>query len=80
MKKARQFVAAVLALACTACGGSKNGGDQGPSGADQEKGYIELCTEPYFAPYEYVDPNKSGEDQYRAWTLRWPDTSPTSSA
>ena len=35
----------------------------------KEKGYIELCTEPYFAPYEYVDPNKSGEDQYQGMDI-----------
>ena len=81
MKKAMAILlAAVLALACTACGGSKNGETKDRLAQIKEKGYIELCTEPYFAPYEYVDPNKSGEDQYRAWTLRWPGTSPTRSA
>ena len=31
----------------------------------KEKGCIELCTEPYFAPFEYVDPNQSGDAQYQ---------------
>ena len=60
MKKAMAILlAAVLALACTACGGSKNGETKDRLAQIKEKGYIELCTEPYFAPYEYVDPNKS---------------------
>ena len=70
MKKAMAILlAAVLALACTACGGSKNGETKDRLAQIKEKGYIELCTEPYFAPYEYVDPNKSGEDQYQGCLL-----------
>ena len=30
----------------------------------KEKGYIEFCTEPYWAPNEFIDPNKSGDEQY----------------
>lgn len=63
----KKFFAMVLALAmilsCAACGGSSKGkGDL----LDEIKaqGYIELCTEPYFAPYEFVDPSKSGDAQY----------------
>ena len=53
--------AAIMLLSCTACGSS--------SSADllteiKEQGYIELCTEPYFAPYEFVDPSKTGEEQF----------------
>lgn len=51
-----------MILSCAACGGSKGKGDL----LDEIKaqGYIELCTEPYFAPYEFVDPSKSGDAQY----------------
>ncbi len=28
------------------------------------RGYIEVATEPYFAPYEFIDPSKKGEEQY----------------
>ena len=53
MKKAMAILlAAVLALACTACGGSKNGETKDRLAQIKEKAYIELCTEPYFAPYE----------------------------
>lgn len=30
----------------------------------KEKGYIEFCTEPYWAPNEFIDPTKSGDEQY----------------
>lgn len=29
-----------------------------------ERGYIEVATEPYFAPYEFIDPSKKGNEQY----------------
>ena len=29
-----------------------------------ERGYIEVATEPAFAPNEFVDPTKTGDDQY----------------
>lgn len=29
-----------------------------------KRGYIEVATEPSFAPNEFIDPNKSGDDQY----------------
>lgn len=29
-----------------------------------KKGYIEVATEPYFAPYEFIDPAKQGDDKY----------------
>ena len=30
----------------------------------KEKGYIDFCTEPYWAPNEFIDPSKSGDEQY----------------
>ena len=63
----KKFFAMLLALAmilsCAACGGSsKAKGDLLEE--IKAQGYIELCTEPYFAPFEFVDPSKTGEDQY----------------
>ena len=63
----KKFFAMVLALAmilsCAACGGSsKAKGDLLEE--IKAQGYIELCTEPYFAPFEFVDPSKTGDDQY----------------
>ena len=71
MKKkiAALSMAACMAASVTACGGSKNGETKDRLAQIKEKGYIELCTEPYFAPYEYVDPNKSGEDQYQGMDI-----------
>lgn len=64
MKKIFALVLALaMILSCAACGGSsKSKGDL----LDEIKaqGYIELCTEPYFAPYEFVDPSKTGDAQY----------------
>lgn len=64
MKKIFAMVLALaMILSCAACGGSsKSKGDL----LDEIKaqGYIELCTEPYFAPYEFVDPSKTGDAQY----------------
>lgn len=30
----------------------------------KERGYITMATEPYFAPNEFIDPNKTGDEQY----------------
>ena len=65
MKKIVTFLlAAILALGCTACGSSGSAKSDRLSQI-KEKGCIELCTEPYFAPFEYVDPNQSGDAQYQ---------------
>lgn len=69
MKKIIAFLlAAILVLGCTACGSKKDEGNDRLAQI-KEKGYIELCTEPYFAPFEYVDPTKTGDDQYQGMDL-----------
>ena len=69
MKKMIAFLlAAILVLGCTACG-SKKDEDNDRLAQIKEKGYIELCTEPYFAPFEYVDPTKTGDDQYQGMDM-----------
>ncbi len=69
MKKIVAFLlAAVLVLGCTACGSKKDEGNDRLTKI-KEKGYIELCTEPYFAPFEYVDPTKTGDEQYQGMDL-----------
>ena len=69
MKKIIAFLlTAVLALGCTACGSQKDE-NQDRLAQIKEKGYIELCTEPYFAPFEYVDPTKTGDDQYQGMDM-----------
>ena len=61
---------ATLALACTACGSSNSSAENTDLLAQiQDKGYIEMCTEPYFAPFEYVDPTQSGDAQYQGMDI-----------
>ena len=64
MKKIFAIVLALaMILSCAACGGSsKAKGDLLEE--IKAQGYIELCTELYFAPFEFVDPSKTGDDQY----------------
>lgn len=63
MKKIFALVLALaMILSCAACGSSKAKDDLLEE--IKAQGYIELCTEPYFAPYEFVDPSKTGDDQY----------------
>lgn len=61
-------MAAVMMLCCTACG-SKKEEAKDRLAQIREKGYIELCTEPYFAPYEFIDPTKTGDDQYQGMDI-----------
>ena len=69
MKKIIAFLlAAILVLGCTACGSKKDEGNDRLAQI-KEKGYIELCTEPYFAPFEYVDPTKTGDNQYQGMDM-----------
>ena len=64
MKKIFAIVLALaMILSCAACGGSSKAKDD-LLAEIKAQGYIELCTEPYFAPYEFVDPSKTGDDQY----------------
>ena len=60
---------ATLALACTACGSNSSAENADLLAQIQDKGYIEMCTEPYFAPFEYVDPTQSGDAQYQGMDI-----------
>ncbi|MDY0234809.1 MAG: transporter substrate-binding domain-containing protein [Gudongella sp.] len=55
------------ALMLTGCAGTDSGQEvEGKNRLEQiiERGYIEVATEPYFAPYEFIDPSKEGNEQY----------------
>jgi polar amino acid transport system substrate-binding protein len=62
--------AAVIAMVLfiTGCGGTQGNGNG--SDADNRleaivaRGYLEVIMEPYFAPFEYIDPTKAGDAQY----------------
>ncbi|MBQ3077878.1 MAG: amino acid ABC transporter substrate-binding protein [Clostridia bacterium] len=60
---------ALLALPLTACSSSDEGegGENEPANrleAIQQRGYLEVATEPYFPPCEFIDPSKQGDDKY----------------
>lgn len=56
------WMAAVMLLCCAACGKSAEPADRLEK--IKAQGYIEVCTEPYFAPYEFIDPTAEGDAQY----------------
>lgn len=67
MKKT--FVAGALAFTMAAAvlsGCSSNNQTKAANRLEeiQQRGYIEVATEPYFAPYEFIDSSKSGDEQY----------------
>lgn len=63
MKKITALVLAIIILVCcTACGSAKAPADR--LAQIKEKGYIEMATEPYWAPNEFIDSTKSGDEQY----------------
>lgn len=62
----KKIIALIMAMAMlfslAACGAKAEPKDR--LEAIKERGYIEVTTEPYFAPYEFVDSTKSGDEQY----------------
>lgn len=63
MKKMISLLMAIVMILClTACGTKAEPKDR--LEAIKERGYIEVTTEPYFAPYEFIDTSKTGDEQY----------------
>lgn len=61
------LTAVIISLTVTACSQGSNSSAEDKSNrleAILDRGYIEVATEPYFAPYEFIDPSKQGSDQY----------------
>ncbi len=75
MKKITALLLSVLCVLCLASCGTKKADE--PSidpavdrlGAIKQKGYLEVCTEPYFAPNEFIDVSKTGQDQYQGMDI-----------
>lgn len=72
MKNIRKITSLLLILAAAlwmcSCGASQ----AEPKNRMEEikaKGYIEVCTEPYFAPNEFIDSSKAGQDQYVGYDM-----------
>ena len=63
MKKTLCLILAVLMLMLNlaACGQPAN---KDRLAEIKARGYLEFCTEPYFAPMEFIDPAKTGDDQF----------------
>lgn len=55
------LLAVVMILGCTACSGGQT---KDRLAQIKEKGYIEMVTEPSWAPNEFIDPSKTGDDKY----------------
>ncbi|NCB42955.1 MAG: transporter substrate-binding domain-containing protein [Clostridia bacterium] len=70
MKKSLSLVLALLlalsvSIAFSGCGGSTDA-EETQNRLDEiiARGYIEVIMEPYFAPFEFIDPSKEGDEQY----------------
>ncbi len=56
-------LSAVMLFSMVGCGGTKAEAKDRLAQI-KEKGYIEMATEPYWAPNEFIDPAKTGDEQY----------------
>lgn len=56
-------LAAALIISLVACGGEKKTYDNRLEEI-LDRGYITVATEPYFAPNEFIDPSKEGDEKY----------------
>ena len=57
------MLAAVMMASLCACS-SKDEGRANRLEEIKQRGYITVTTEPYFAPNEFIDPSKEGQEQY----------------
>ena len=60
-------VAVMMTAVLCGCGaGQTSGGAEASNRLEKikERGYIEVATEPYFAPNEFIDSTKTGDEQY----------------
>lgn len=65
----KKFMSILLAAVMTVglfagCGSKKESTAANRLEAIKERGYIEVATEPYFSPYEFIDSRKEGDEQY----------------
>lgn len=57
------LIVCMMIFSMSACSGDA---EKGISRLEEikQRGYIEVATEPAFAPYEFIDPTKQGDEQY----------------
>ena len=72
--------AGALALAGTGCSAEEPSSAANRLEEIQERGYIEVATEPYFSPYEFIDRANRATRCMWARTSSSPTTSPTALA
>jgi len=66
LKKIVCIVSVVICLFMTGCTQKADEGEaKNRLDAIRERGYIEVATEPAFAPFEFADPQKEGNDKYQ---------------
>ncbi len=60
------ILAVAIGMALFGCSGKQTQWGSAANRLEQikQKGYIEVVTEPYFAPNEFIDSTKTGDDQY----------------
>lgn len=70
MKKTLSLILALLlvlsvVIAFSGCGGSTDA-EESQNRLEEiiARGYVEVIMEPYFAPFEFIDPSKTGDEQY----------------
>jgi polar amino acid transport system substrate-binding protein len=70
MKKTLSLILALLlvlsvVIAFAGCGGSTDA-EESQNRLEEiiARGYVEVIMEPYFAPFEFIDPSKTGDEQY----------------
>ena len=57
-------LAVCLALPLAGCSGKDQSSAANRLEEIQQRGYLEVVTEPYFAPMEFIDPTQEGEAKY----------------
>lgn len=57
------LMAALILSAAAGCSGGK--AEESRLDSIKKSGKITVATEPYFAPYEFIDTNKTGQEQYQ---------------
>jgi len=64
MKKLFAILLALVMVLCFAACGKKEEVANNRLEKIKQAGVIQVATEPYFAPYEFIDPSKDGDDKY----------------
>ncbi len=60
-------LSSIMAISLVACSSREKEDSRAPANRLEEildRGYITVATEPYFAPNEFIDPSKEGDEQY----------------